>query len=130
MNLSKQQAYLVFVAVAGLVGGLTVVLLWGPNLLIGLKVVGAVLIANGFFLLTSQNLIRRDQDIPAEVQVHARRLLLRRLRVMGASSMLMGAALLVPDERIRVGLMGCAAVVNVAMAFKVPRRLFREGSVS
>jgi hypothetical protein len=100
------------------------VALWLPGEQVP-KVVGAFCVASGLCLFLLRNVFTRDPDrLAIEELMAAERQARIRMRIAGASVVLLGMAQFVPDLWGRTAVMSCAAAVSFAGVFKVPRRLF------
>lgn len=105
-----------------------VLALWGPGAgLMVAKVAGAAGIVCGLFLLLSPTryLFTKERGVSPEVQIPAAQMLGRQMRISGATGVLMGIGILIPDASIRAAFMLCAAAVSIAGVLKRPRSLFR-----
>jgi hypothetical protein len=105
--------------------GLTLALSRHPSGQAVTKVVGALGMVTGLYLLTSRHLFQPRVGAATREQLEAARKAAVQLRLIGATGLLMGVSLLVPDTWPRAVLMLSAAAVSMSAAFKVPRRLFR-----
>jgi hypothetical protein len=126
---STRHWHLILLAICAFVAGLFLAV-WAPRGNVP-RVVGAVGVVSGLFLLLSRNLFSRDPDAPAtEQQVAAEHQVRMGMRTLGASIVLFGAAQFVPDTHLRTALILCGSALSVAGAFRVPRRFFApKGSV-
>jgi hypothetical protein len=122
-NRSNRIAFVVGLAVVAFAVGLALAL-WGSGGYLVTRVVGALGIVAGFFLLTSRNLFKRDAGVPPDLQIPAERRARMGMRIVGATGILVGVAQFIPDTRMQTAVMVCAAAVSLAGVFKVPRRLF------
>jgi len=122
-NRSSDIAFVLGLALVAFAAGLALAL-WGPDGPAVPRVVGALAIVPGLFLLTSRNLLKRDAGVPPDLQIPAEHMARMRMRIVGATGILMGVAQFIPDGRMQTGVMLCAAAVSIAGVFKVPRRLF------
>lgn len=111
-------------------GGLSLGMAWWGYREALPRIGGTLGLVAGLVLLTSRNLVRREPDFPRAVQDRAQHEVVMRMRMMGISGILMGAALLIPDEQLRLPLILSAAIASVAGALKRPRRLFTHHAVS
>jgi hypothetical protein len=128
-NRSNRIAAVVGVALVAFAVGLALTL-WGSGDQLVTRLVGALGIVTGLFLLTSPSryLFRRDARLSADLQIPAEQELRVQLRMSGATGILLGMAISVSDVRMRAAFVLCAAVVSIAGAFKVPRSLFKGGA--
>jgi hypothetical protein len=88
------------------------------------RVVGALSIVSGLFLLTSRNLLERDGAAPTPPQLSAERVARMRIRIGGATGILIGVAQFIPNMGLRATVTLCAAALSMAGVFRLPRRLF------
>ena len=125
MSRSNHIAFVIGLAIVAFAAGLALAL-WGPDGQAPIRVIGALGIATGLFLLTlpRRHLLKRDPELSPDVQLLAEHMVLRRMRILGATGTLMGMAQLLPDSRVKMALMLCSAAASMAAAFKVPRRFF------
>ena len=110
-------------AVVAFAAGLALALL-GPGGRAVPRVIGALGIVSGLFLLTSRNLFERDGTVVPDLQIRAEHMARPRMRIIGATTILMGMALFIVDERLRTFVLVCAAALSVSGLLKVPRRFF------
>jgi hypothetical protein len=124
---SRRIAFVVGIAVVAFAAGLALAL-WGPS--VGqtiAKAAGALGIVAGLYLLTSRDVLERDDRVSPDLQRPSLHMARTRLRIVGATVILMGVAQWVPETAVRTGLLLCAAAVSILGVFKVPRRLFTTG---
>ena len=122
-NRSNRIGFVVGLAAVAFAAGLALALL-APGGRAVPRVIGALGIVSGLFLLTSRNLFERDAAVPPDEQIRAERMARPQMRISGATTILMGMALFIADERIRTAVLVCAAALIMAGVFKVPRRFF------
>lgn len=125
-NRSNRTALVFGLAVVGFAVGITVAL-WGVGQVVT-RVIGAIGIAVGLFLLTSRNLFKRDAGVSPDLQIAAEHAPRVQMRVLGATAILIGVAQFIPNMRLQIAVTLCAAAVSMAGAFKVPRRIFSARS--
>lgn len=89
-----------------------------------MKLAGIMAVVSGVFLLTSRNVTRRQPEGPTGGSMAVEYVTRMRIRIVGASGVLLGASQFVPNHNTGTVLVLCAAAVSTGGVFKLPRRLF------
>ena len=125
----RQTLALIALFVMTLGFGLAIALRGGSAGQVAPRAVGVLAIMAGLFLLLSRHLFRRVDGSSRRPQpVESEHSVRMRLRFMGVGSILTGAALLVPGPSAATAMLLGSAIVNLAGAFRVPRRIFTATS--